>query len=233
MKKILFIEDDHSLGTTLFQRLSKDYEVIWKQTFSEGWTSFLSHKDIDVVILDVGLPDGNGFDLAKKIKAEGKIEKSSVPFIFLTAQSDAESRLAGFEIGAEEFIPKPFHLKELLIRLNHVLEQHAQIKEYHVDSITINFTDMSIKNKEGKIEYPSVTDMKLLKLLIESSPRHLTRDEIIDFIWGEDKMISHRTIDNTIVRLRHLLNDSSDKYIRSIRGVGYQWSYNTNQEGNS
>lgn len=228
MKKILFIEDDQSLGATLFQRLSKDYQVIWKQSVTEGWTAFLESKDIDVVILDVGLPDGNGFDLAKKIKAE-----SSVPFLFLTAQSDAESRLEGFELGAEEFIPKPFHLKELLIRLNHVLEQHVQIKEYHVDYITINFTDMSIKNKDGKIEYPSVTDMKLLKLLIDSHPKHLTRDKIIDAIWGEDKMISHRTIDNTVVRLRHLLNDSSDRYIRSIRGVGYQWAYTSQTEENT
>lgn len=178
--------------------------------------------------MDVGLPDGNGFQLAQKIKIERK-----VPFIFLTAQSDAESRLAGFELGAEEYIPKPFHLKELLIRLNHVLEQHAQVKEYYLENKTINFTDMSIKDQNGKIEYPSVTDMKLLKLLIESYPKYLTRDEIIDAIWGEDKMISHRTIDNTVVRLRHLLNDSSDKYIRSIRGIGYQWSYNPNQEENT
>lgn len=216
MKKILLVEDDASLGITLYERLSKEYLVQWCKTFTEAWTYFsVHHSEIDLAILDVGLPDGNGFDLAKKIKTQHQ-----TPILFLTAQSDAENRLQGYEIGAEEFIPKPFHLKELLLRLSHVLEAHSVVKEYVLDNVTINFHDMSIKSKTGKVEYPAISDMKTLKLLIERSPNILSRDEIINEIWGEDKMISHRTIDNMIVRLRHLIEGD---YIRSVRGTGYQY----------
>ncbi len=216
MKKILLVEDDASLGLTLSERLSKDYLVTWCKTFTEAWSYFAQHEaEIDLAILDVGLPDGSGFDLAKKIKAH-----YHTPILFLTAQSDAENRLQGYELGAEEFIPKPFHLKELLLRLTHVLDAHSVTKEYFLDSVTINFQDMSIKSKSGKVEYPSISDMKTLKLLIERSPNILSRDEIINEIWGEDKMISHRTIDNMIVRLRHLIEGD---YIRSVRGTGYQY----------
>lgn len=217
MKKILLVEDDLSLGQTLFERLSKEYQVVWCKSYTEAWSYFVQHHTfIDLGILDVGLPDGNGFDLGKKIKSN-----STTPILFLTAQSDAENRLQGYEIGAEDFIPKPFHLKELLLRLTHVLKEHTVTKEHQLDHVTINFNDMSIKSKSGKLEYPSITDMKILKLLVGKSPEILSRDEIINEIWGHDKMISHRTIDNIIVRLRQLLQGD---YIRSVRGTGYQWT---------
>lgn len=223
MRKILLVEDDHSLGETLFERLKKEYDVAWGKTFSEAWTLFSKTKDFDLIILDVGLPDGNGFELAEKIK-----QVSPALFLFLTAQADAESRLRGFELGAEEYIPKPFHLKELLIRVKHVLAAHAPTREIQLENCVINFTKLSVQKKSGPIEYPPVTDMKILQLLIEKSPRVLSRDEIMNEIWGIDKNPSHRTIDNIIVRLRQLLGDDGEKHIRSVRGVGYQWSTEEN-----
>lgn len=218
MRKVLLVEDDLSLGETLLERLKKDYDVAWAKTSAQAWELFVKAKDFDLVILDVGLPDGNGFDLAGKIKTI-----SSVLFIFLTAQADAESRLRGFELGAEEFIPKPFHLKELLIRVKHVLDAHAPARELALQTCVVNFTTMSVQKKSGPIEYPPVTDIKILQLLIEKSPRILSRDEIMNEIWGIDKNPSHRTIDNIIVRLRQLLGEDGEKHIRSVRGVGYQW----------
>lgn len=223
MKNILLVEDDLSLGEILSERLLKDYNVAWKKTVQESLTYFIQNMhQIDVILMDVGLPDGNGFELAQKM-----MDLHKTPLIFLTAQSDPESRLTGFELGAEEYIPKPFHLKELLIRLNHVFNQHPTVQEYKLEQVTINFNDMSITSNDGKIQYPSATDMKILKLLIEKSPRILSRDEIINEIWGEDKMISHRTIDNIITRLRQLIVDD---YIRSVRGTGYQWSQHKNEQ---
>ena len=223
MKKILLVEDDISLGQTLQERLSKDYKVIWAQTVTLAWSHFSKDKDFDLVLLDVGLPDGNGFDLAAKIKESS----AQTLFLFLTAQADAESRLKGFELGAEEFIPKPFHLKELLIRVKHVLEAHSVSRELQLSDCSINFSEMTIRQKNGTIEYPAVNDMKILQLLIDKSPRALSRDEIINQIWGIDKNPSHRTIDNIIVRLRQLLGSDGETYIRSVRGIGYQW---TNKE---
>ena len=219
MRKILLVEDDLSLGETLTERLRKDYEVSWAKNLADAWSVFSQAKDFDLILLDVGLPDGSGFELAAKIK-----QVSPVLFLFLTAQADAESRLQGFELGAEEYIPKPFHLKELLIRVKHVLDAHAPMREIVLESCVINFSNMSVKRKSGKIEYPPVTDMKILQLLIDKAPRVLSRDEIMDEIWGVDKNPSGRTIDNTIVRLRQMLGDDGEKHIRSVRGVGYQWA---------
>jgi len=219
MRKILLVEDDVSLGETLKERLSKEYEVFWAQTYHSAKDILGSEPNLDLVILDVGLPDGTGFDVAEFIRAQ-----SLHPlFIFLTAQADAEARLKGFELGAEEFIPKPFHLKELLIRVKHVLELHAPQSEIQVEDTVINFTTMSVKKAHGPIEYPPLTDLKILQLLIERAPRVVSRDEIINEVWGPDKNPSHRTIDNTIVRLRQLFGENGENYIRSVRGVGYQW----------
>ncbi|WP_373998316.1 response regulator transcription factor [Bdellovibrio bacteriovorus] len=223
MRKILLVEDDTSLGETLTDRLKKEYDVSWAKSLSEGWTTFNQNKDFDLILLDVGLPDGTGFELAAKIR-----QISNVLFLFLTAQADAESRLKGFELGAQEYIPKPFHLKELLIRVKHVLDAHAPAREVELETCTVNFTNMTVQKKSGQIEYPPVTDLKILQLLIEKSPRVLSRDEIMNEIWGVDKNPSHRTIDNIIVRLRQLLGDDGERHIRSVRGVGYQWSVEEN-----
>lgn len=222
MRKVLLVEDDLSLGETLTERLKRDYDVTWAKSFTEAWTQFSTNRDFELAILDVGLPDGSGFELAQKMK---QLKAGSpVLFLFLTAQADAESRLKGFELGAEEYIPKPFHLKELLLRVKHVLDAHAPAREIEMADCFVNFTNMSVRKKSGSIEYPPVTDMKILQLLIEKSPRVLSRDEIMNEVWGVDKNPSHRTIDNIIVRLRQLLGSDGEKHIRSVRGVGYQWS---------
>ena len=219
MRQILLVEDDTSLGETLKERLSKDYGVHWAQSVQAAKDILHEQGNLDLVILDIGLPDGVGFDVAEYIKAQNMHPL----FIFLTAQADAEARLKGFELGAEEFIPKPFHLKELLIRVKHVLDLHAPQVEIVIEGTVINFTTMSVKKTNGQIEYPPITDIKILQLLVERAPRVVSRDEIINEVWGLDKNPSHRTIDNTIVRLRQLFGENGESYIRSVRGVGYQW----------
>lgn len=219
MRQILLVEDDRSLGETLKERLSKEYKVFWAQSVQSAKDTLAEEKGLDLVILDVGLPDGTGFDVAEYIRTHDLHPL----FIFLTAQADAEARLKGFEVGAEEFIPKPFHLKELLLRVKHVLDQHSVQSEIKVEEVVINFTTMSVKKPSGELEYPPVTDLKILQLLIERSPKAVSRDEIINEVWGIDKYPSHRTIDNTMVRLRQLIGEKGESYIRSVRGVGYQW----------
>jgi len=219
MRQILLVEDDKSLGETLTERLSKEYKVFWAQNVQAAKDILITEKSLDLVILDLGLPDGTGFNVAEYIQAQNLHPL----FIFLTAQADAEARLQGFELGAEEFIPKPFHLKELLIRVKHVLELHAVQSEISIEGIVINFTTNAVKKLSGEIEYPPVTDLKILQFLIERAPRAVSRDEIINQVWGLDKNPSYRTIDNTVVRLRHLIGEKGEAYIRSVRGVGYQW----------
>lgn len=218
MKHLLLVEDDQTLGTTLKERLEKEgYSVLWSKTLLQARTDF-STRPMDLVILDVGLPDGSGFDFAREIRS-----RTFTPFLFVTAQAGAPERLMGFEIGAEEYIPKPFHLKEILLRVKHVLDNHAVQRQIRCGDHTVDFERMGILGKDGAIETIPVRDFQLLKHLIAVSPRVVSRDEILNAVWGEDKFPSNRTVDNVIVRLRQLLGDDGDKYIRSVRGIGYQW----------
>ena len=219
MSRILLVEDDRSLGSTLTERLQKEgFETAWKTTLTAATEAF-EDRSWDLVILDVGLPDGSGFDLARRIKSV-----SSTPIMFMTAMSSAENRLEGFEIGADEFIPKPFHLKELFIRVRHVLETHATRKLVTVGTKTIDLHAMAIINGDGTREFPQARDFQVLRLLIESAPNVVSRDEILDRVWGEDRFPTPRAIDNAIVRLRQLFGEEGPSTIRSVRGIGYQWS---------
>ena len=128
MKKysLLLLEDDVSLGEILLARLQKEYrKVTWAQTLASAREN-LSKEEYDLLILDVGLPDGSGFDLAKEQEGQN-------PIIFLTALNSAEDRLQGYELGADEYIPKPFHLKELMIRIDRTLMKSS----FHASNTSI------------------------------------------------------------------------------------------------
>lgn len=215
MKRLLLVEDDPTLGVTLKERLAGEgYQVQWASTAAAARAAFTERSDWDLVLFDVGLPDGSGFELAAEWKKK-------VPFLFVTALSDAEHRLNGFELGAEEYIPKPFHLKELLIRVKHVLDNHSVKRSLEVNGSAIDFTAMTVVDGNGETQRPAAKDFQLLTLLIERAPRVLSRDEILDAVWGKDHLGNARTVDNAIVRLRGLFKTSP---IRSVRGVGYQWT---------
>jgi DNA-binding response OmpR family regulator len=215
-KRLLLVEDDPTLGLTLKERLlSEGYETQWAAT-AEAARKFLSEGGWDLVVFDVGLPDGSGFELAAEFKG-------SAPFLFVTALSDAEHRLQGFELGAEEYIPKPFHLKELLLRVSHVLESHALHRTLKAGALEID-TEAFTLTQSGEPVAASPKDVQLLALLVKKSPKVVTRDEILNAVWGEDHLGNQRTVDNSIVRLRSLFSGNP---IRSVRGVGYQWTGET------
>jgi DNA-binding response OmpR family regulator len=215
--RILLVEDDWSLGETLSERLGKDYKVSWQTGFEAGLKEVLRGKPFDLAILDVGLPDGSGFDLAVEIRRGIRC-----PILFLTAQADAESRLKGYELGAEDYIPKPFHLKELLLRIELVLARRVAGAQLQVGGLMVDFAAGSVSLADGGLVFPPATDMKVLRLLVEAAPKAMSRDAIIDAVWGEDGEASHRSVDNMVVRLRQLLGEEKER-LRSVRGVGYQW----------
>lgn len=222
MKRLLLVEDDRSLGATLHERLLREkYEVAWVETKQRALKK-LSEGLWDLVILDIGLPDGSGFELARHIKGS-----YSLPVMFMTALSSAEHRLEGFEIGAEEFIPKPFHLQELLLRVKHVLESHPVRRRLSCNGRVIDLETRVIIQPDNGREHPATRDFELLQLLITSSPRVISRNQILDELWGEDKFLNQRTVDNMVVRLRQLLGDTESECIRSVRGIGYQWHGDT------
>ena len=217
MKKILLVEDDFSLGQTLHERLGQDYDISWVQNAEQALAKLKSIKDFSLIVLDVGLPGMSGFDLAKQVRVLSK-----APFLFLTAQADAENRLKGYQLGAEEFIPKPFHLKELLLRIDHVLRLHAPMEVFTSGTVQIHFSDLYIVNEKSEKSALSSSEMQVLEILIKQSPKVVDRDDIMNEVWGLDSQLSHRSIDNIIVKIRSALSEEGSN-IKTIRGRGYQW----------
>ena len=219
MTRILLVEDDGSLGQTLLERLEREpFEVRWARTVRDAEAA-LAEGPWDLAVVDVMLPDGTGFGLARTIKAT-----TAIPVMFMTALNSAESRLQGFEIGADEYLPKPFHLKEFMLRVKHVLASHPQPRVVSVGQRTIDFAAMTVATAMGQSTHLPVKDCRVLKLLVEAAPRAVDRAEILDAVWGQDRFPTERAVDNCIVRLRQALGDAEGELIRSVRGVGYQWS---------
>ncbi len=174
--------------------------------------------------MDIGLPDGNGLELGKKLRA---IRKDFF-LIFLSAQNDPEVRVQGLEIGGEDYITKPFALKELTLRLQRILKVNETVQELppiiRHGNLVIKFNDYELIDFHGNIITLSQKERGILHLLYEKNNQAVSRDEIIEEIWGEGAYPSNRTVDNYIVKLRRWMD--SDPYhpldIKSIRGLGYK-----------
>jgi DNA-binding response OmpR family regulator len=218
MGRILLVEDDPSLLQTMTERLQKEGHRVQPVKSCAEAMAQISEK-FDLAVLDVGLPDGDGFSLAAKLK-----KHLSAPFIFVTAMNSAEHRLQGYELGADEYIPKPFHLKEFLLRVKKVLER-TMTQIVKVGALEIDLRAMSIKYADGRIEHPTSRDFRVLKYLIEAAPRVVSREELVKDLVSDqgDSLPTFRTVDNSIVRLRDLLTEVAPDPIRAVRGIGYQW----------
>ena len=219
MSRVLLVEDDRSLGKTLAERLAiEGLDVEWVETYA-GAVAAARSRTWDLAIVDVMLPDGSGFDLAPEIRG-----RSYTPIMFMTALNSAESRLTGFELGADEYLPKPFHLKEFLLRVRHVLTTQPPRRQLKVGNVTIDWDAMAVDRPGDEREFLQVRDYRVLAMLVEAAPKALSRSEILDRVWGEQEFPTQRTVDNAIVRLRQALGDIEGQLIRSVRGIGYQWA---------
>jgi len=219
MSRVLLVEDDESLGRTLTERLQKEQlQVVWAKTIAAAERA-LAEGPWDLAVLDVKLPDGSGFVLARHIK-----RASLTPVMFMTALNSAENRLEGFEIGADEYLPKPFHLKEFILRVRHVLTTQRVPDVVRVRGRAIDLGALSVTGPAGDRAFLQVRDGRVLKLLISAAPAVVDRSEILDRVWGRDQFPTPRAVDNSIVRLRQALQDDEGEIIRSVRGVGYQWA---------
>ena len=218
MSRVLLVEDDASLGQTLEIRLRKEpVDVCWVQTVRAAEEA-LDEGRWDLAIIDVKLPDGSGFGLARRIK-----RSSLTPVMFMTALNSAENRLEGFEIGADEYLPKPFHLKEFILRVRHVLATQRVPEVVEARGRRIDLAALSVTAPDGTRTFLQVRDGRVLRLLIAAAPAVVDRAELLDRVWGREQEPGPRAVDNTVVRLRQALRDQEGELIRSVRGVGYQW----------
>ena len=224
---ILIVEDEKNLGITLSEYLrSIGYDCFLATNGIEARRTF-REKAPSVIFMDIGLPDSCGLKLAKEFKKE----RENFVLLFLSAQNDPDIKVEGLEIGAEDYITKPFALKEIIIRLERVLKMQENMvsetsSQIQIGKMTIYFDRFEIESGNGETIPLSQKESGILKLLYKNKNRAVTREKMIEQIWGANNFPSNRTVDNYIVKLRKLFDREPEQIaqIISIRGIGYKLS---------
>lgn len=230
MKDILLVEDDITLAMGMEYSLSSEgYDIDIAKTFIQG-KKFIDEKDYKLIILDVGLPDGNGFDLCKYIRTKG-----DVPVIFLTAEDEEVNIVMGLDIGADDYITKPFRIKELMSRIKAILRRSNALKS---DSI-LKSKDLTLNRGKTKLYKNSTliqltpSEYKILLMFMENPEITLSRTNILENLWDVDgNFVDDNSLSVYIKRLREKIEDNPSKpeYIKTIRGRGYLWNYKVGGE---
>ena len=218
---IFLLEDDEAIGIGLTYSLENEgYNVTLAKTVSEGIKT-ISEKDFSLYILDLTLPDGNGYDVCKKIK-----EKGDMPVIFLTAYDDEVNVVMGFDLGADDYIAKPFRVKELLVRIKSVL------RRYHKDSAdgVFRIKNMTVNTNEAKVYIGdkevilTAMEYRLLLILLNNRGKVLSRNQLLENIWDIDgDFVEDNPLTVYIKRLRDKIEEdpTNPQYIKTVRGLGY------------
>lgn len=221
---VLLVEDEANLGQTLRDYLrAKKFDVELASSASEARTYFQRQR-FAIAILDIGLPDGSGLDLAREFR---KARKDCV-LLFCTALNDPALRVEGLEIGAEDYITKPFELKELTLRLDRILRNRQtglkNPEEYSFGKLRFWPKRFELGDASGDVVALGQKECAILEMLLEKKNEVVAREEMIEQIWGENAFPSNRTIDNYIVKLRRWADSDplSGVKITSIRGIGYK-----------
>ena len=227
MKRILLVEDEENLHLAI--KLNLELENYNVTSVYNGKNAILKFRDgrYDLIILDVMLPEINGFDICESIR----LENSKIPILFLTSKSSNEDKIKGLKI-ADDYLTKPFNLKELLLRVRNLIER-SQDREFRYENevfsmagCIIDFNSFTVENKDGEQYTLTHKQLKLLKLFIEKKNQVISRQEILEKVWGYDVYPSSRTMDNFILLFRKIFEKEkpSSTHFKSIRGVGYKFT---------
>ena len=226
-KKILVVEDETHLAKGLKFNLEREGYEVTVAGDGEAALEQLKDREFDLVILDLMLPKMGGIEVAKKIR-ETNIR---FPILMLSAKSTEQDRAAGLAVGADDYLAKPFHLPELLLRVKGILRRWEWYKQPVQDQETFRFGDMWINFGTGKAKgcagefYLTAKEALVMKLLIQKKGNVVTREELLEKVWGYDPETETRTVDNFIARLRKYFEKKPQKpsYILTVREKGYQF----------
>ncbi|MBC34006.1 MAG: DNA-binding response regulator [Rickettsiales bacterium] len=222
--KILIVEDEPDIRDTLNYNFDKEGFKVLSSPNGKSALKLLEKHDPDIVILDLMLPDISGLDLCRQIKNDKKLSNTSI--IMLTAKSEEVDRIVGFELGADDYVTKPFSVRELILRVKVLMKKHTSSEDTD-KSITLGSIYMNLDAHEVQINKEDITltalEFKLLKHLLLRKGRVQTRDQLLGDVWGYSSEVTTRTVDTHIKRLREKLGVVAD-YIQTIRGVGYKFT---------
>ena len=223
---ILVIEDEPDIRRNLEYNLGREgFKASSVGSLDEA-NDKLESKKFDLILLDLMLPDGSGLDLCKKIKSNSETE--ATPIIILTAKDDEVDKVVGFELGADDYVTKPFSVRELILRVKAILKR-SDTKTKEVVEVERQFGDLKIDIDSHEVHVDSqlieltALEFRLLKELVDKRGRVQSRDQLLSEVWGYNAEVTTRTVDTHIKRLREKLG-SMGKYVQTIRGVGYKFS---------
>jgi len=224
-KTILIVEDDMGIRVILRDSLiSQGYDVVMAADGIEGLKMAKELKP-DLIILDVMLPHMDGLEVCKRIRKEG----ITSPIMMLTVKDEEVDKVLGLELGADDYVTKPFSLKEISARIKALLRRvedyQDEMSVYRFGDVELDFGKYEAK-KKGQDLCLTPLELQIIKFLIERKGKVITRDEFLDFIWGVDNLsVSHRTVDSHIAHIRKKVEDdpSRPKYIQSVHSIGYKF----------
>lgn len=225
--KILMIEDESGLVLTVGDRLMADgYEFESRSNGDDGEKRAME-RDADLIILDVMLPGKDGFEICKSLRDQGV----TVPILMLTARSGIQDRVAGLKCGADDYLCKPFEMAELEARVEALLRRAKTTArtgsdaKHAADELTIDLKRGIIRHKDTEASL-SAQEIKLLNYFYSHQDTIISREELLNSVWGYDSNITTRTIDVHVARLRQKMGDVKDvtRYIHTVRGIGYKFT---------
>ncbi|HTC01700.1 MAG TPA: response regulator transcription factor [Ferruginibacter sp.] len=220
--KILLAEDDRNLAFVIKDNLQDEgFEVIHASDGEAAWQQF-QKNDFDICLLDVNMPLRDGFSLAKKIRAESDL----VPILFITAKSLEEDRIKGFNTGADDYITKPFSIKELVLRINVFLRRSKKLQsdvleEYQIGKLRFAYTEMKIYVSNEVISLTQ-READLLRFFAQHVNKILKREEVLLNVWGKDDYFLGRSMDVFITKLRKHFKADPDVILETIHGIGFR-----------
>lgn len=224
MKRILIIEDDPAILLGLEESLREEhFEIL---TAADGEIGFQKGKNenIDLIILDLILPSKNGIEICKDLRLGGVTS----PILMLTSKKEEMDKVLGLEIGADDYMTKPFSVRELIARIKALLRRHTELKKeienYSFGKVCLDFVKHEAEKDEQPIDLSS-TELKILKYLIQHEGFVVTRHQLLDDVWGYNNYPTTRTVDNFILSLRKKIEDnpSKPKHLLTIHKAGYKF----------
>ena len=223
-KKNLIAEDDPGIQLSLKDEFESEGYQVFTANDGEKGLKMIKEQKPDLIILDIMLPELDGYEVCKKLRREG----DNTPIIMLTVKDQEIDKVLGLELGADDYVTKPFSLRELLARVKSILrriqDHSTEIDSYCIGETELDFKKYEARKKGHELEFTPL-EFNMLQLFVMKQGQVIARDDFLDKIWGENNvLVTSRTIDSHIANIRKKIEDdpSNPKFITSIRGVGYK-----------